>query len=49
MLDDYTLDKVLDKTKKIDIEKLDDTKILIDTDHKLLDDITLKNAVISMT
>ena len=49
MLDDYTLDKVLEKTKKIGIEKLDDTKILIDTDHKLLDYITLKNAVILMT
>ena len=29
--------------------KIDDTKFLIDTDSKLLDDITLKNAVILMT
>ena len=35
MVDDYTLDKVLDKIKRIDIEKLDDTKILIETDDKL--------------
>ena len=34
MVDDYTLDKVLDKIKRLDIEKLDDTKILIDTDDK---------------
>ena len=31
------------------IEKLDDTKILIDTDNKLLNDITLKNVAISIT
>ena len=44
MFDDYILDKVLDNIKKIkSIEKFDDTKILIDTDDKLLDDITLKN------
>ena len=35
MVDDYTLDKVLDKIKRIDIEKLDDTKILTETDDKL--------------
>ena len=35
MVDDYTLDKVLDKIKRIDIEKLDDTKVLIETDDKL--------------
>ena len=40
IVDDYTLDKVLDKIKKISIKKLDD---------KLQDDITLKNPVISMT
>ena len=33
----------------IDIEKLDDTKIMIDIDYKIPDDITLKNAVILMT
>ena len=42
MVDDYTLDKVLDKIKRIDTEKLDDTKVLIDTDHKLPNDITLQ-------
>ena len=32
MVDDYILDKALNKIKKkLDIEKLDDTKILIDT------------------
>lgn len=47
LLDDYMLDKVLDKTKKIaGVKKLDDIKILIDTDDKLPDDITLKNIVI---
>ena len=50
MFDDYILDKVLDNIKKIkSIEKFDDTKILIDTDDKLLDDITLKNVLILMT
>ena len=49
MVDDYTLDKVLDRNNRIDIGKLDDTKILIDTDDKLPDGITLKNAVILMT
>ena len=49
MVDDYTLHKVLDKIKNIDIEKLDDTKIMIDTDYKIPDDITLNNAVILMT
>ena len=38
--------KYWDKIKKIkDIEKFYDSKILIDTDDKLLDDITLKGAV----
>ena len=47
MVDDYMLDKVLSKIKNItDIEKFDDTKILIDTDDKLPDDITLKNVII---
>ena len=49
-IDDYVLDKVLDKTEEIiDIEKFDDTKTLIDTDDKLADNITLQNAVILMT
>ena len=38
------LDKVFGKIKEIiHIEKLDNTKILIDTDHTLPRDITLKN------
>ena len=37
------LDIVLDKIKKrIGFEKCDDTKILMDTNDKLLNDITLK-------
>ena len=43
------LDKVLDKIKRVGIEKLDDTKILIDTNNSLPDNITLKNAVTLMT
>ena len=40
MIDNYVLDKVLDKTKElIAIEKFDDTKILIDTDDTLPEDI----------
>ena len=47
MVDDNNLDKVLDNMQKIiGIEKLDDTNILIETDDKLPDNITLKNAVI---
>ena len=50
MVDDYMLDKVLDKIKKIiGIEKFDDTKILIGMDDKLPDDVTLKNFVILTT
>ena len=49
MITDYTLDKTLDKINRIDIEKLDDTKILIDADDELPDYITLKDAVILMT
>ena len=50
MSHDYMLDKLLDKIKEIlGIEKFDETKILIDKDDKLPDDITLKNAVIFMT
>ena len=43
MVDDYILDKVLGKIKKImNTEKIDNTVILIDTDGKLPDDITLE-------
>ena len=50
MLSKNILNKVLDKVKMIiGIEKFDDTKILIETDDKLPDDITLKNAVILVT
>ena len=44
MVDDYMLDKVI-----IDIEKFDDTMILIHTDDKMPDDTTLKNVVILIT
>ena len=40
MVDDYTLDKVLGKIKRLGIEKPDDTKILIDIDDKMSHDIT---------
>ena len=47
MLDYYIVDKALDKTKEIiGIEKFDDTKILINTDNRLSDDITLKRGAI---
>ena len=47
MVDDYILDKVLDKTKMIkDIKKVDDTKIFIETDDKFPDTIALKYAMI---
>ena len=43
MVDDNMANKVLDKIKEIiSIENFDDTKILINTDNKLSDDITLK-------
>ena len=43
MVDDYILDKVLGKIKKImNTEKIDNTVILVDTDGKLPDDITLE-------
>ena len=48
MVEDHTLNIVLDKIKRIGIEKLEDTKILIDIDDEFPDDITLKNAVILM-
>ena len=44
MVNDYILVKILDKIKEIiDIEKFDYTKILIETDDKLLEDTLLKN------
>ena len=50
MVDYYMLHEALDKIKNIiGIEKFDDANILMDTDDKFLDDITLKNAGISMT
>ena len=49
MVDDYKLDKVLGRIKRIGIEKFDDNKIFINTDDKLPDGITLKNAEILMT
>ena len=48
MVDDYTLDKVLDKVKRIGIKELGDTRILIDKDDEFSYDINLKNAVILM-
>ena len=43
MDDDYMLHKVLVKIKELKgIEKLDDTNIFVDTNDKLLDDITLE-------
>ena len=42
MVNNYMLDKVLDKIKEtIAIQKIDDTKILIDTDDKLPDYIVI--------
>ena len=50
MVHDYMLDNVLAKiTEIIGIEKFDDTMTLIDTEYKLLHEITLKNVVIVMT
>ena len=48
MVDDYMLDKLLGNIKEIiDIEKYDDTKILIDiNDDELPDGVTLKNGMI---
>ena len=49
IVDGYMLNKTLDETEKIiGIRKFDDTKILIDMDDKLPDDITFKNVVISI-
>ena len=50
MFGDYMLNKLLDKVKEIiGIEQFDNTNILINTDDKLSDDITLKKVVILMT
>ena len=49
IVDNYILDKILDKTERIVIEKLDNISILIDTDDKLQNDITLKNDLILIT
>ena len=44
MVDEYVLNKVSDKiTEIISIEKCDETKILINGDDKLPDDVTLNN------
>ena len=50
MVDDYMLYRVSDKIKKImGIERFYDTKILIDTDDELPNNITLKNVMMLMT
>ena len=50
MHNDFMLVEVLIKIKEtISIEKFDDTKISIDTDNKLVDNITSKKVVILMT
>ena len=46
MVGDYTLDKVLDKIKRIGLKKRNNIRILIDTDDKLPDDVTLMTCVI---
>ena len=44
------LEKVLNKINElIGVENLDETKLLLDMEDKLLDDNTLKNVVISTT
>ena len=49
IVDDYIIDKVLEETKEITgIEKFGYTKILIDTDDKLWDNITLKDVLVVM-
>ena len=43
MIDDYMVDKVLDKINEIiGIEKIDDTKILINTEDNVSNQITSK-------
>ena len=47
MIDYYILGGVLDKIKMIIvIEKLDDTEILIDSDNRLTNEVSLKNVMI---
>ena len=45
MVDDYTLDQVLDKIKRIGIKKHDKIKILLDADDKLPDYIIFNNVI----
>ena len=45
MVDDYTLDQVLDKIKRIGIKKHDKIKILLDADDKLPDYIIFHNVI----
>ena len=50
MVDDYVLDKALERIKKIiGTEIFDNTKILIDTDDILPDEITFKNVAVLLT
>ena len=50
MVDDYVLDNVLDRITRInDIKEFDSTKILIEADDILPDDIIFKNAVVLRT
>ena len=49
MVDYYLLDRVLDKIKKREIENFNESKILIDTDDKLQNNIIIKNVVTLMT
>ena len=49
IVDVYIIDKVLDKIKEIKGIELDNTKILIDTDAELIDDINFEDVVILMT
>ena len=52
IVDDNMIDKFLHKCLQIFaicIEECDDTNILIETDDKLPDDITLKNVIVLIT
>lgn len=48
MADDYTLDEILDKIKRISIEKLGNIKSLIGTNDKLPDGNIFKNESVVM-
>ena len=48
MADDYTLDEILDKIKRIGIEKLGNIKSLIGTNDKLPDGNIFKNESVVM-